>query len=166
MMQAMLDAGTPIPKAIKTAMEYAINADFKKTLVSADRIEDAQFSKLSDEAKKWQIEIDRPMISFLGSQRINGMMQDLKANPEDAELLKDICDLTRNLENLNIDLDLWKAQNILFEMHKDIFNTFYERAAADDELAKEWIGGFYKLEGLMQIELSKDKVLEIINGNG
>ena len=51
-------------------------------------------------------------------------------------------------------------------MHKDIFNTFYEQAAADDELAKEWIAGFYKLEGLMQIELSKDKVLEIINGNG
>lgn len=163
-MQAMKDANTPIPKEMKTVLEYSINADFKKALLSSDKIKEAEFTHLVDEAKKWQVEIDRATIGFLGSQRITDMMNELKKSPADIELLKDICSITENLQNIQIDVDLWKAQNALFELHKDIFDSFYEKAAANDELAKEWVTYFAKLEKLMDVELITDKALEIING--
>lgn len=162
-MQAMKEANTPIPKAIKTVLEYAINADFRKTFLASEKIEEAKFKHLAEEAKKWQVEIDGKMIGLLGSQKITNMMNDLKKNPADLDLLKDLCTVIENLQKLDIDINLWKAQNAIFEMHKDIFHVFFEKAA-DDETAKEWVLNYNKLEGLMHVDLVSDETLETING--
>jgi hypothetical protein len=139
MMLAMLESETPLPKALTTAVEFVLNTDIKIMLDNPEPLDHDKLQKISDEAQKWNVELDKKLLGYSASKRINILMDKLKENPENIDLLIELNILLRELKKLNLHLDLWKAQNDLFLYSKDHLNKSNGRT-------EEWFSQFSELE--------------------
>lgn len=109
-MQMMKEMKAPIPSSMVAAAEFAINVELQKALDDADipRIE-----SLIEEIKKWSFEIDKSRMEIAASRKIISLMNAFRQSPDDSALTQ-VERLLRASESLSLNVDVWKAQNILF----------------------------------------------------
>jgi alpha-amylase/alpha-mannosidase (GH57 family) len=160
-MQAMKETDTPLPKAVLTAVEFVINTDFKRMLEGTGTIDLEKLKMLSGEAKKWSVELDKPALSFAASQRINYLMEIFKQQPEILELMEEINISIQTLSELSLELDLWKAQNILFYIVKNGLDNIKREIENEGGDYKKWIELFNNLEKNLQVRISVNAHPEI-----
>ncbi len=160
-MQAMKDTDTPLPKAVLTAVEFIINTDFKRLLEGTGTIDLEKLKKLSGEARKWSVELDRTALSYVASQRINYLMEIFKQQPEIIELMEEINISLKTLSDLSLDLDLWKAQNILFYVAKNGLDSIKREIENEGGDYSKWIKLFNDLEKNLQVRISVNAHPEI-----
>ncbi|MGE5402668.1 MAG: DUF3536 domain-containing protein [Ignavibacteriales bacterium] len=153
LMQAIRDARLPLPNAIATAVEFVINTDIRKILESEGPVDQEKLKKLSQEAYKWQIQLDKPTLNFAASNKINSLVEMLSDNPTDQALLEEITETMSILNSIGLDLNLWKAQNILFLISKEHLTPMKAKAKKGTQYAKKWTEYFNRLEYEMQIKL-------------
>ena len=161
LMQAMKETGTPLPKPLLTAVESIINTDFKRMLEDRGTIDIEKLLKLSNEAKKWSIELNRPELSYTASQKINYLMEIFKEQPEITELMEEINTSLQALRELSLDLNLWKAQNILFYIAKNGLNKIKGQIENEGGDYEKWIELFNDLEKNLQVRISVNAHPEI-----
>ncbi|MEJ2614938.1 MAG: DUF3536 domain-containing protein, partial [Ignavibacteriaceae bacterium] len=160
-MQAMKESDTPLPKAVLTAVEFIINTDFKRMLEGTGSIDLKKLKKLSEEAKKWSIELDKTTLNFVASQRINYLMEIFKQHPEITELMEEINISIKTLSDLPLELDLWKAQNILFYIAKTDLDNIKKTIEDEGGDYSKWIQLFNDLEKNLQVRISVNAHPEI-----
>ena len=153
LMQAMKDTGSPLPKAVSTAVEFVINTDFRKMLEESETIDVEKLKNLSAEAKKWSAELDRTSLSFVGSQRINYLMGLFKKQPADMTLLEEINISLKTLRDLSFDLDLWKAQNVLFYIAKSDLTKIRKKFESENSDYQKWVELFNDLAKNLQVRI-------------
>ncbi|HEX2867173.1 MAG TPA: DUF3536 domain-containing protein [Ignavibacteriales bacterium] len=153
LMQALLEARLPLPKAISTAVEFVINSDILKILQNKGPINHEELKRLSDEARKWSIAIDTQRLSYVASKRINKLAQRLAENPMDTGIMNEMADNLTSLHRIGLDMNLWKAQNILFYMGQEHLLPMRSKARKGTQYAKKWMEDFRKLEQEMQVKL-------------
>jgi alpha-amylase/alpha-mannosidase (GH57 family) len=160
-MQAMKETGTPLPKPILTAVEYIVNNDIKKILEDQGAIDLEKLKTLSAEAKKWSVDLDKEKLSYVASQRINYLMEIFKQQPEITELMEEINASLKTLNELSLDLDLWKAQNILFYIANKGLDKIKSEIETEGGDYTKWVGLFNELEQNLQVRISVNAHPEI-----
>ncbi len=161
-MQAMKRTGTPLPKALSTAVEYVINADLQQVFKVPGSIDQDKLQNLLHEVRYWSVELDKSTLGFVGSRRLNSLMEKLQENPEDPEIIEELIDSLKVLQELDIDLDLWKAQNILFSLIMENYKKYMDKAREGDEKKKNWINQINELQKKLEVNIRVDK---FTNGN-
>ena len=151
-MQIMNEAEMPLPKALAATAELILNTDLR-TLLESDEVEidTDKLEKLADEIKRWSVELDTPMLSYVASEALSRLMKRFSMFSEDLPLLDSINTVIRIMNELSLNLDIWKAQNIYFNMSKEAYKNMAERADAGDEEAKKWVEGFKSLGNYLQV---------------
>lgn len=153
-MQAIISARLPLPNAIMTAVEYVINTDVRRILESDDPIDQDKLKHLTNEAKKWSIITDKDTLSFAASRRINKMMELVDADPLNNELLQSVADSMKSLNRLHLELNLWKAQNILFLMSREYYKSQSGKARRGNAEAKKWLENYETLKKQMNVDIT------------
>lgn len=153
-MQAMLETGTPLPKAIQTSVEYVVNTDLRRIFKNKETIDPDRLERLQNEAHKWNVPLDKPTLEYVGSRRVNKLMSILQENPEDIELLSEIRASLKSLTNLSLDLDIWESQNIFFRISRDKYDDIKSKAEDNDEKALKWIELFNDVENYLRIKIN------------
>jgi hypothetical protein len=146
-MLAMLQTETPLPKPITTAVEFVLNTDMKNILENPEPIDHDKLQKISEEARKWNVELDKKLLGYAAAKRINNLMNKLMDGSGDIALLIEVNIMLRELKKLNLDIDLWKAQNILFLYSKDHLNSANGRS-------QEWYTQFNELEKHLAVSIA------------
>jgi alpha-amylase/alpha-mannosidase (GH57 family) len=148
-------SGLPRPAAMTLAATFAINAGLRRALES-DPIDAVQARSWLNLAQADQVALDKAQLSYFADQRMKRAMVELHAHPDDAHALDDALLIARTLRELPLDLNLWQAQNLWY----DVFRHFPEKPPADEELEK------WKELG-RQMHMAVDVVVaEEGNGNG
>jgi hypothetical protein len=109
---------------------------------------------LAEEAKRLSVNLDKNSISYAGSKRINLLMKRLEDNPTDLELMKEIVSSLQAVTSLALDLDIWKAQNILFLISKAYLKKMKTKNGKGDKNAKKWLSYFYDIEKYLSVKIS------------
>ncbi len=161
LMQAMKETGTPLPKPLLTAVEFIINTDFKRMLEDAGTIDIEKLLRLSNEAKSWSIELNKTELSYTASQKINYLMEIFKEQPEITELMEEINTSLMALRELSFDLNLWKAQNLLFYISKNGLNKIKSQIENEGGDYAKWIELFNDLQKNLQVRISVNAHPEI-----
>ena len=108
-------AGLPKPPALTLAEGFAINAGLRRAL-SSDPIDTAQMRSFLQLAKADQVPLETANLSYIADQRMKRAMVELQMSAGSLETLERALTLARNLGELPIDLNLWQAQNIWYEI--------------------------------------------------
>jgi alpha-amylase/alpha-mannosidase (GH57 family) len=143
-MQLMRGMNIPLPKALSTPAEFILNQDLCREIQN-EKINIDKLRTLTDEVDRLSLQLDEATIRFEASRRINILMGKLQGAGDDVNLLSVIENTIDILRSVAAELDLQKAQNILFAMSKEKYPDMKQRARSGSEPAKQWMEHFDNL---------------------
>jgi len=76
---------------------------------------------------------------------IDHLAEQLRGQPTELSLLQQFEVMVGLARSLPFEVDLWKAQNIFFDLQRQVYPDLRERAEKGDEEAKIWVGNFLSL---------------------
>jgi alpha-amylase/alpha-mannosidase (GH57 family) len=152
-MQAVEHLAIPLPRYFSVVLEFILNADIRRLLMSEDVDLEAMERGVAD-AQRWSVHLDRTSIAFMASRKIAVLMERWLCDQQNTEPLGRVVMVLRILEGLSLDLDLWKAQNIFFSVGKELAPEMREMAASDETgSATEWTKLFAELGALLRVRI-------------
>jgi alpha-amylase/alpha-mannosidase (GH57 family) len=150
-MNFLLNLSIPLPKAFTVAAEQVIQSDLRQ-IWDSEVVDPTLLERLIEESNRWNLSPDREMLSFRASSWIAGAFQKIQSNPEDPVLLGQIERILQILSTLNLDLDLWKSQNIYFSLGRSVYAEVKARALEGDPWASEWVGYFERMGPFLKVK--------------
>ncbi len=152
LMQIKNEISLPLPRMLMTVVEFVLNRDISLALEAED-VDIKRFRQLVEEMKRWSFKRDHANFAFLASQRISSLMKRLSEYPDNIHLIEKIIIILELLGQLNLDLDLWKAQNIYFAMGRGIYPDVAAQAGTD-ELSGRWVKFFERLGEILEVKVA------------
>ncbi len=150
LMQIKNDTRLPLPRMLITVVEFILTRDLV-ALMEEDNLQIDKIKVLVEEMKRWAFKRDQVSFGFLASKRLSILMDKLMEHPDDIELLERITVTFELLNQLSLDLDIWKAQNSYFAMVIKIYPEIAAQAHKD-ELAQRWVAWFERLGDILQVK--------------
>jgi alpha-amylase/alpha-mannosidase (GH57 family) len=142
--QIMKKINAPLPAVFSSIMEFILNDDIKKILLS-DNPDMEGLNRLIGQMREWNLEPDINGISYSFSERLNTCMQKFSLNPEEVEILEKIVNLMNTLEPLSLKFERWSMQNIYFITGKSFYPAMKQKADEGDSDARQWVELFHRL---------------------
>ncbi|MFH2138923.1 MAG: DUF3536 domain-containing protein [Candidatus Omnitrophota bacterium] len=149
-MQVIKEMNMPLPKIFSTTLEFVVNSDIRKMLQN-NETDLERLKNLVKEARRWSLELDRPMLKYVASKRILKLMKKLQQSPEDVSVIEVIEGLFKILRPLGLELSLWKTQNIYFSINQQLHDLMIRKADQKDRIARKWIKHFDTLGNYLRV---------------
>ena len=103
----------PVPKALKSAAEIALNNQLQEVLDRAELDVDS-IQGLLREATATRVALDTTTLEYKVRKRIEKESSDFAANPDDAAAMERVLRLLDMIPSLPFPVGLWEAQNICY----------------------------------------------------
>jgi len=137
-------AGMRAPSALETVFDLVLHEDIRREIM-AGPINFARLHCLIDQARAANDRVLDADISFTVKSRMEQMMDLLRSKPDERATMAQLQELAEAVCNLPLGLNLWKVQNLYWEMLQQVVSDFRERAQNDDSAANEWLNQFATL---------------------
>lgn len=153
-LQMMREEHLPLPKALAMTVEFTVNANLRRLLESADP-DVLQLENQIAQVERWKMEIDRAALGFAASQNVRRLMEKIAGNDpanlaEDVALFDVIAAVVRAAQSLQLDLDLWRAQNLHFMLAEQEYARVQAKAEGD-ATAQAWIERYEQVGQLLHV---------------
>jgi alpha-amylase/alpha-mannosidase (GH57 family) len=152
-MQVIRDLRVPLPGSMQSIVNSVIDKDLSGML-REEKLDMEAFKELQEEIKRLSPQIEKKSLSYIVSSRIDDLMVQLDKAPEDPVPMETIVDLLYIADELQLNPNLWKAQNLLFSLSKKIREGMKARADQGDGFAKRWTDLLKSMEDRMQVRIS------------
>jgi alpha-amylase/alpha-mannosidase (GH57 family) len=152
-------AGLPKPPALTMAASFAINAGLRRVLES-EPIDLAQMRAYLALAKGDQVQLDTVTLSYIVDQRMKRAMVELQTSGRSLEILERALHLGRAVTELPFELNLWQAQNIWYEILRNINGTLNTLSGAD---RARWDKAFNELGACLAFDTRQIRVDEKVS---
>ncbi|KXB04334.1 hypothetical protein AKJ49_02215 [candidate division MSBL1 archaeon SCGC-AAA382A03] len=148
----MREIQVPLPKAFSMIGEYVLNTNFQE-IFNQEELDLERLEKLVKEVKEGSFEIDKEMVSYETSKKINVLMDRLSENPKNNSLMEKNSAILSMESDLDLNLNLWKAQNSYFSIGKELYEEMSKKAKEGNEDAKTWIKNFNELGKQLNVKI-------------
>jgi alpha-amylase/alpha-mannosidase (GH57 family) len=142
------DVHYPRPQVLTVAAEFSINAALRHEF-RADFLDLREVKNLLNEAKEEGIQLDSAGLAYVMKQKLNGLMQNLQRRPLNLGLMRKILNLIDLLKELPFTVNLWKVENLYYQMSK----SSYPEIVANDNAPAGWAEDFLELGCKLRIRV-------------
>ncbi|MDH7556393.1 MAG: DUF3536 domain-containing protein [Candidatus Methanosuratincola sp.] len=139
-----------VPIALRAAAEVVLTYNMVEALRGES--DPGAFERLADNAMSLQIELDKGLIGLEAKSRVERELGLLAENPEDLGRMERLERLLRSAERLQLGINYWLAQNILFQIISKWQGYMKAREASGDPGAARWIEKIRSLAELLGIK--------------
>lgn len=143
-MRFLTHLDVPLPRALQLAVEYLFNSDLRAALC-VDELDVGRIRDLLDRAASWHVSLETAGLGYAFRQTIDRLAERWRKQPEAPDLVRQLdtaIDLTRTLP---FAVNLWKPQNVYFELRQSAQPVLVKQAEAGDEPARAWLERFVAL---------------------
>jgi alpha-amylase/alpha-mannosidase (GH57 family) len=140
----LIDLGNPLPRAFQAAAEFIINIDLSRAL-SSTPLEVERINGLLDEAREWHAHLDSESLSYPLQQMLEQKMEGFVSHPQDLSLLQELVNMVKLARSLPFTVNLWKAQNLYYEMLRTTYPELQKKAEQGGKAARKWVTQFVSL---------------------
>lgn len=141
LMRFLKDLGVPQPKALHTAAEFVLNTSIRRAFL-AEPLDLDHINALLTEARIWAVPLDAAGLGYALKKNLERMSEKLRARPSDLALLKSLEAAAGLANTLPFEIDMWKVQNIYYQLLQTVCADFKKKAGQGDEDAQEWLDHF------------------------
>jgi alpha-amylase/alpha-mannosidase (GH57 family) len=145
--------GIPLPRVLANITEFVNYSDFADAL-EATPPDTEEIGRVVSEVKRWGLQFDTVTVAFEVSKKINMLMEELERSPEQNDKMNSLLSLFEVFVPLNLDYNIWQAQNVYFALGKEQYHSSVERAAQGDTGAKKWVETFNRLGERLNVKVS------------
>jgi len=140
LMRFLMMVNMPPPKAFRAAAEIALNGWLRRTMESLP-LDVQRIRRLLEQAEAADVEPDAEALGFSLRQTVSSLAADWFTEPEDRARMRALQQAVDLARSLPFWVDLWRAQNVYYEI---LQNTF-PRMAKDAQGKSEWTREFIAL---------------------
>jgi hypothetical protein len=145
LVMALANNEAPIPNAYRTTFEYILNADLTRSFLS-ERLNIRQIERITNELVKWRLSIeDTDHLERLVGESIIRELRRFRQEGDNYTRIERLNRLFPLLFKLNLSPNLYKSQNLYFEISKA--NPLH------DGHSDEWIREFTKLGENLRVKI-------------
>ncbi|MFK7932981.1 MAG: DUF3536 domain-containing protein [Saprospiraceae bacterium] len=146
LMTGMLQSDIPVPQAYVSAVEFVVNKDLHNYF-EQEFLFIRDLKRLIRELDKWNIQFsDRASFTLAAEKRLYYEMRKLASVDIPLESLKTMTTILEIIQTIEIELDIWKSQNLYFSTVK-AFQKGKRRFVND-----EWKETFMRLGELLSVK--------------
>ncbi len=155
-MRFLSDMNVPLPKPMRVAAEFVLNADLRWA-VKDDEPNLEQFRKLMQDAASLNVTLDTAGLAYKLKKTIDRLAERLSSQPADLTLLDTWDSVISLAQNLPFDFNLWKSQNVYWDLKSNLFAEFLAKAEGGDEPARAWLDKFVPLGEKLGVQVGELK---------
>ncbi len=119
-------------------MDVVLNSEIRSQF-SGDRADAERVTGLIAECKAAHVELDRESIAYACGGYLDRLSEHWRKAPEDSHLLRLLVAGAKMARALPFDCNLWKTQNIFYDISRSLRREWVDCAAHGDAAAKEWV---------------------------
>jgi hypothetical protein len=97
------------------------------------------------DAEGAKVVLDVPTLEYTLRMRLERIAEGLRADPSSLYLLRGLDAAVGLARSLPLEVNLWKIQNICYELRETAYRDFRQKVEQGDEDAREWIDHFRAL---------------------
>ena len=146
------DLHIPLPKAFHMAASFILNIDlrraFEEEVLHLDRLR-----ALLEAVHKWQIELDTTSLGYTLQKSLERLSEQLASSPNDLSLLITLEAAIGLLRSLPFEVNLWKVQNLYYDLLRRIYPEVLDKADQEDPEAQVWVNHFVSLGEVLLIKV-------------
>jgi hypothetical protein len=144
LMRFLIAEDLPLPAAFRMAAEFVLNQDLRAVLTS-EEVELDRARSLLEEADAIEVDLDREGLSYAVERALERVANLFLEHPRDMQRLENWSELASLTASLPFDVNLWKSQNVFYDLLRTVYPAVLERSRAGDETAERWIQLFTAL---------------------
>jgi len=146
------DLGVPLPRAIRTAADFAVNSQLRTAFAKEDMDLD-QIRKVLDEARAGGIALDNTTLEYTLRLTLERMFERFETVPPDQAVLERLDGIIQMAHSLPFEVVLWTAQNAWSKIHRRVFEEMREGARPETEDGNTWVQHFLSLGERLQMRV-------------
>jgi alpha-amylase/alpha-mannosidase (GH57 family) len=152
LMRLLTDLAMPLPKAFSMAADFFLNTTLRRAL-EQEELDLDRITTLLDEAARGKITLDTAGLGYALQQTLQQIMGRLAADPTDLTVLKKLQATAALVRTLPFEVDLWRAQNVYYELLRGVYPEFLDKADQGDEEAHAWVERFIPLGEALRVRV-------------
>jgi hypothetical protein len=149
LMRFLGENGLPIPQVLRTTAEFVMQATLRRAFES-DFIDLDEARLLLNQAQRLNLHLDTAGLGYVLANSITRLIQELAAEPGNTGLMQKAIAILDMVKELSFPVDLWRAQNIYFEMLRE---GEPRSAGGEDEESRQRIRLFRELGDRLWLRL-------------
>jgi len=152
LMRFLKDSGVPPPKALYAAAEVVLNADLRRAFEN-EEFSPEHIDSLLDESRSEGISLDEDTLEYAMRGSLERMAERFIASPTELELLEKLHEGVGTLPSLPFQVNLWRVQNMCYDLLETVYPEFKARADQGDEKARQWLDHFIPLSQKLSLRV-------------
>ena len=152
LMRFLKESAVPAPRLLKMAAELVLNTGLRRAFEYAD-FDREHILTLLEEARTEGLGLDSTALEYAYRKTLEGIAEALSAHPEEIARLQGLADAVGILRDLPFQVNLWKVQNIFYDMLQGTYPGMQGRAAQGEKEATEWIRRFLSLGEMLSVHI-------------
>jgi hypothetical protein len=140
----------PIPKQLAIPAEVVLVSRLRD-LLGKSQPPAEELRHLAEEVEKLELPLDDPMLGMAAGRLVARHLEQLGKSPGNFALLLSLIEILEVLHSLPLRLDLWQAQNLYWEIHRNCRDS---DVAQGGNTISEWRDGFRRLGDLLEIRVA------------
>jgi hypothetical protein len=144
LMKFLQNVGAPWPSALQTVSDFILHTDIRRQF-ETNQVDLARLRSLIRDAQDRGAHAFDPEMSFVVKNRLEQMMDELSHAPADLDRIRAVGELATLILPMPLGLNLWKVQNVYWEMLVVLLPKYGERARLGDGPARDWVQQFLAL---------------------
>jgi alpha-amylase/alpha-mannosidase (GH57 family) len=144
LMRFLIDLGTPLPKPFPCTADFVLNLSMREAF-EEEEISPEVIQNLLKEARALHVEFDALGLGYALKQTLERLAEEFRDDPDDLDKLERIERAVGMASTLPFEINLWRIQNIYYEMLHTAFPEWRWRAEQGGEGAHDWVAHFVEL---------------------
>ena len=144
LMRFLHSIDAPLPPALQTAAVFILNTELRRKFEKDDP-DPNRLRRLLEEAQANNVELHREGLGYAIKAYLDRQLVRLAEASENVVLLARTAEIAEIVGTMDIEVNLWKTQNLFFKLLNEVAPNRREQAGRGDPAAKEWLQHFNKL---------------------
>jgi len=144
LMRFLHSIGAALPPALQTAAVFILNTELRRKFEKDDP-DPNRLRRLLEEAQANNIELHRDALGYAIKAYLDRQLVRLAEASENVALLARTAEIAEIVGTMDLEVNLWKTQNLFFKLLNEVAPDLHERAKRGDSAAQEWLQHFNKL---------------------
>lgn len=147
LMTGMLQSNIPVPEGWRNIAQYIINRDLFQ-FFGVGRMNVKKLQQLAREFARWNVSLtDVPALSLAAGERIFAELKNVDIEKTSLEQVQSLLAIIESLQQLGVKPELWKSQNLYYQMTGGYRRNEWVYAS------KNWEEAFLKLGRLLNMRM-------------